>query len=39
MGDGGKFCYQTSEAMDGIGMLPDLTEDVEMAFPERDVTP
>ena len=34
-GMAGNFGYQTSEAMDGIGMLPDLTEDVEVAFPER----
>ena len=27
--------YQRSEAIDGIGALPELTEDVEAAFPDR----
>lgn len=34
-GMAGNFGYQASEAMDGIGVLPDLTADVEAAFPER----
>lgn len=31
----GNFGYQRTEATDGIGALPDLTQDVETAFPDR----
>ncbi|MFS0741122.1 TonB-dependent receptor [Brevundimonas sp. 3P9-tot-E] len=31
----GNFGYHRAESTDGIGSLPDLTEDVEAAFPER----
>lgn len=31
----GNLGYQRSEASDGIGSLPELTEDVEAAFPDR----
>ncbi|MNS23059.1 TonB dependent receptor [compost metagenome] len=31
----GNLGYQRSESIDGIGSLPELTEDVEAAFPDR----
>lgn len=34
-GMAGNFGYQKTEATNGIGVLPDLTSDVEAAFPER----